>query len=178
MFNSDVTTRFIAPFSRRVAGGPHGPNPALPTLGIPMVIAAMLLLSGICRGQDVATNSPRLACDQPAHEFGSVDNRKSVERTFILKNEGAAPLVITKIHGCCGASTRLGQPTIAPGTNTTLDISLSLKGRKGKVNKSFYVHSNDPQNPIFQLRMIGACIPAGTNAVEVKERSRSGKGAP
>lgn len=128
--------------------------------GMLIVIAAMLSFSGTCWSQEApdAGATPTIVCDQPVYDFGSMDNRKNITHAFVLKNEGSSLLIVTNVHACCGASVRLAQKTIAPGKNTTLVISISLLGRKGRMNKSIYVHSNDRLNPIFQLRIIGTCL--------------------
>jgi hypothetical protein len=47
---------------------------------------------------------------------------------------------------------------VAPGFGTVLRVSLSLKGKSGRVEKSVYVASNDPRNPYLQLRLSGEAI--------------------
>lgn len=103
---------------------------------------------------------PRLVCANAVYNFGPIDNERAVENTFILKNEGTAPLKIDKVHGCCGATLQLSQSTILPGSNTTLKATLSLHGRSGSVQKSMYIQSNDPANRIVQLQFVGNAIAA------------------
>ena len=135
-----------------------------------IIIGIALFLPVLSRCQDASSNAPRIACDQPVCDFGNADNHKVIKHTYILRNDGSDSLVISNIHACCGATVLLGQKIIAPGTNTTLEVNLSLLGRKGRVNKSLYVHSNDRLCPIFQLRMIGAGIAVeSTNIVTEAE---------
>jgi len=101
---------------------------------------------------------PKLVCETPVHEFGNACNEQDVEHVFSLRNEGSAPLAISKVAGCCGASTQLAQNNVPPGTGTTLRVTLSLRGRSGPVWKSFYVQSNDPFNPVYQLQFRGNAV--------------------
>jgi len=81
-----------------------------------------------------------------------------VRQAFIIRNDGDEPLLITNIRGCCGASTRLETNSIAPGTQTTFEVSLSLRGRLGNQHKSLYLESNDPKEPLLQVRFIGRAL--------------------
>jgi len=100
---------------------------------------------------------PKAACDNPVFDFGAADDQATISHAFVLKNIGTAPLLIKKVHGCCGASTELKDSTIPPGSNTTLNVSLSLKGRLGRVEKHLFVESNDPSSDgLLQISLVGA----------------------
>jgi hypothetical protein len=109
---------------------------------------------------DIASAVPQLSCKSTSYEFGVSDGAASVEHTFVLENSGDETLTFGRVRGCCGASTSLRDKTVAPGTNTTLHVKLSLRGRKGTVTKSIYVASNDPKQPYLRLRLTGSV--AGT----------------
>lgn len=98
---------------------------------------------------------PRLVCDKPEFDFGIVDNNTSVEHVFVLKNEGDKPLDIKKVRACCGASAKLEKNIVAPGSNTTVKVKLSLRGRTGRQRKAMVVMSNDPKQPNYQLVITG-----------------------
>jgi hypothetical protein len=102
---------------------------------------------------------PRVVCAQPAFEFVLTNGQSHVEHAFALGNEGDAPLVIEKIHACCGASVKLSLKTIPPATNSVLEVSMDLRGKSGQIRKSIYVHTNDPQCPILSIRLIGMVSP-------------------
>jgi hypothetical protein len=109
---------------------------------------------------DPASAASRIVCQSASYDFGSSEGATSVEHTFVLANSGDELLTFGRVRGCCGASTSLRDKTVAPGTNTTLHVKLSLRGRKGAVTKSIYVASNDPKQPYLRLRMTGSV--AGT----------------
>jgi hypothetical protein len=126
--------------------------------------AAFALLCGLClilaRSSFAAVVGPvpRLVCADPVCDFGARDNEHEVEHSFVLKNAGDAPLKIDRVQACCGASAQLSENVIPPGSNATLQVTLSLQGRSGPVQKSIYVESDDPGNRIFQLRFVGNAI--------------------
>lgn len=105
-----------------------------------------------------AVGAPRIACKQPVHDFGTLDNTKAIEHTFLIWNEGDTPLEIGQVRACCGGTAEIARKTITPGTNTTLKTRLSLRGRNGRTTKSFYVASNDPAHPYYQLQLVGSAV--------------------
>ncbi len=99
---------------------------------------------------------PRLVCNEPVYDFGTVRNCDSIEHTFLIRNEGDRLLVIKRVHATCGCTTtRLSKRKIQPGSEIELVTRLSLKGRRDKQHKSIYVHSNDPKSPRYQLKLVG-----------------------
>lgn len=125
-------------------------------LGITLTLATSL-----------AYAKPRIVCTSPSHEFGAAEGAQSVEHVFLLENRGDELLTFGRVRGCCGASTALRDKSVPPGTNTTLQVKLSLRGRKGAVRKSIYVASNDPKQPYLRLTLTGRV--AGT--LDVTPRS-------
>jgi len=126
----------------------------MPTRPIPFV----LFVSFCAISPSLA--APRISCLSPIYEFGSMDNSRSVERDFEIRNAGDETLRIGKVRACCGATAKMSSKTIEPGTNAIFRVKLSLRGRKGKQRKSFYIGSNDPKQPYFQVRMIGTAAAA------------------
>lgn len=140
------------------------------------IIISIILYAAIGLGNAFAAdaNSPSLSCVSNCLDFGSVEDNQKIEHVFTIRNNGGAPLLITNIHNCCGASTKLADATIPPGTSTTLEVGINMAGRKGRMNKSIYLHSNDPANPIFQIRIIGVIVPAAQkNAPVAVKNNRS-----
>lgn len=103
--------------------------------------------------------APRIACDSPVYDYGAVDNRQTVEHTFLLRNDGTLPLVITEVRAGCGCTTTaLSTNTISPGHTARLTARLSLQGIMGPKPSSIYLHSNDPQNPVFACQFTGTAL--------------------
>jgi len=102
-----------------------------------------------------AGSTPKIACKAHVYDFGTMDSSESTEHTFVVSNEGTADLEIGRIRGCCGATAECATNRVAPGTNTTVKIKFTLAGRQGVQKKAFYVASNDPNQPYYQLMMAG-----------------------
>lgn len=99
---------------------------------------------------------PKLVCDDPTYDFGSVQDSVNVEHTFVLKNEGGRALSISRVRPACGCTTAaLTSNTIAPGQSVELAASLSTKGRRGPQQKAIYVESDDPATPQLTLQLKG-----------------------
>ena len=121
-----------------------------------MTIPKLCEIGGLILLLTLSTQAgPKIGCKEPDYQFGDKPNIGSTEHTFLIENQGDVPLQIGKIRACCGASASIGAQIILPGSNTTFNINLSLQGRKGEQRKSFYIGSNDPNQPYFQVRMIG-----------------------
>jgi hypothetical protein len=92
------------------------------------------------------------------YDFGEASSTGEVRHTFLICNEGDAPLQIGRLHACCGGSLSLTATSIAAGTNVEAHAGLSLRGRSGQQRKSYYIGSNDPATPQLQLRFQGSVV--------------------
>ena len=121
------------------------------------LFAAFLLVGPVC----VATPRvfpPRIVCDNSVYDFGTISNTGAVTHAFTIRNTGGSPLRIGKVKACCGSTARMGTMQLPPGSNTTLNVELRVRGRRGKQRKSFYVASNDPATPNLRLAIEGTVI--------------------
>ncbi len=124
------------------------------------------LLTGVSCAQSQTNNPPRLICEHPFCDFGEMDNRKTVEHTFTVRNCSTNPIEITKVFsGCkCASATNI-DAIISPGKETGIQAKIALHGREGAQKKSFYIHyktrdsSNVLTNDVLQLEMDGVAIP-------------------
>ncbi|HPO17234.1 MAG TPA: DUF1573 domain-containing protein, partial [Candidatus Hydrogenedentes bacterium] len=107
--------------------------------------------------------APKVTSPEPVFEFGDVDADQKVEHDFIIKNEGDAPLDIKNVKTSCGCT--VAQPekkNLAPGEETKIKTTLTLKGRQGAVSKTVTVESNDPRAPMYKLELKGNAVAAIT----------------
>ncbi|MEI6970221.1 MAG: DUF1573 domain-containing protein [bacterium] len=127
-------------------------------------MVALLLLkppsthAGATVSADSANEAGLMSCSWPVHDFGSLDNGETVRHTFVLHNSGEAVLEIGKIHGCCGATWELSSRSVQPHSEAMLAITMPLKGRSGAQEASFFVRSNDPAQPLYELKMRGFAV--------------------
>ncbi|MCL2105391.1 MAG: DUF1573 domain-containing protein [Kiritimatiellaeota bacterium] len=103
--------------------------------------------------------APRVSCENARHTFDTMDDDMKVAHTFTLRNTGDEPLVFGDVRLCCGGTAVIADTTLAPGAATTIATVLSLQGRSGPLDKSFYVASNDPLRPFTRLRFTGRVNP-------------------
>jgi hypothetical protein len=99
---------------------------------------------------------PRLVCPEPTFDFGVREPAHTVEHEFILRNEGDAPLQITKVKPTCGCTVAdWTKKLLRPGEEARLKCRLKLTGYRGPQKKSIRIHSNDPSQPIYQVWLTG-----------------------
>ena len=101
---------------------------------------------------------PKIACREPVYHFGTVTNTGKIEHTFVIRNDGDETLKIGKLRACCGAKMKMTRKTIAQGVTAEAKVTFSLRGRRGRQRKSFYIASNDPTRPHLQLRLEGTAV--------------------
>jgi hypothetical protein len=121
----------------------------------------VILVTTALQAEEAATNAPvpRIACDEPTYHFGDAENTDTIKHTFVLKNEGDAPLQINRVRPACGCTVaKLSSKLIRPGEQAEVSTSLSLKGRRGHQRKSITVESNDPQTRRFMLYLEGDVV--------------------
>lgn len=105
-------------------------------------------------------SAPDIHSENPAFDFGAVDNTTIVKHTYKVTNAGDEPLVIGQIKPSCGCTVaNISSKNLAPGATATLEVELNLKGRSGNQYKTFSIYSNDPDEKIYQLRMTGKAVP-------------------
>ena len=122
----------------------------------------MILLSGYLAAAlpvsppPPVTGRPAIHCDEPVYDYGARSNTEDVRHTFVLRNDGDTPLVISQVRSGCGCTlAELDRYTIPPGETANLSARLSLKGYSGPKHSSLYLHSNDPSNAVFLCRFTG-----------------------
>ena len=130
------------------------------------VLAFIIGLSGVSAwAANPVEHGPRLVCDEPVYDFGTMDNSQDVEHTFVLRNEGDLTLEIKNVRVSCGCTVAdTSEKMVKPGTETMIKTRLSLKGRSGPQHKNITVESNDAKQPSFILSL------QGTAAMEMQVR--------
>ncbi|MDD3662952.1 MAG: DUF1573 domain-containing protein [Kiritimatiellia bacterium] len=103
--------------------------------------------------------TPKLVVAPETFDYGEAPSGESVQATFTLRNEGDEPLTITHVRTSCGCTTTaLETRDLAPGEETPLVATLSLKGRTGPQNKRITIGSNDPEFPSRQATIQGTAV--------------------
>lgn len=97
---------------------------------------------------------PRLTVAEPSFLTGEVARDSVVEHTFVLRNEGDAPLEIRNLVAT-GNVELMTRPTgIAPGGTAELKVRIPLlPDAAGALLKQIEIQSNDPDKPSFGLEV-------------------------
>jgi archaellum component FlaG (FlaF/FlaG flagellin family) len=105
-----------------------------------IVLLLFLSFPGILIAQEKA----ELYIGESTHDFGAIAEADGLaSHTFIIKNTGADPLVITRVTASCGCTRPdWTKSPIEPGSSGEVTISYNPKGRPGPFLKSVSVVSN------------------------------------
>jgi hypothetical protein len=101
--------------------------------------------------------APKIVMTKAVHDFGKVGPASSHKADYEFVNEGESTLSVTRIQSTCGCSKPtlikdgksfvmpLQEPVVfEPGEKGQVEVTFKSSSRKGKVDKSLYVISNDP----------------------------------
>lgn len=95
--------------------------------------------------------NPKLVCNEPLKDFGTVVKGEEVFHTFELKNEGNANLTILDVRVSCGCTIAEADKVIKPGQIGKVKTKLETKDFKGPITKDITILSNDPEEPQLKL---------------------------
>jgi len=88
--------------------------------------------------------------------LGEVPASENVTLAVPVRNVGRAPLVIRKVMPCCGWKAKVAETTIAPGAETTMEVSFSSTGGVGQlIERKIIIGSNDPSRPLVKVAFRG-----------------------
>lgn len=112
-----------------------------------IAILAAVLLSVSClyaQTTQKKSNGAVITTTEQEYDFGEIKEADGpVSHTFIIKNEGKAPLVLTRVTASCGCTKPEYNPEpIAPGEKRELKITYNPAGRPGQFVKTIAIYSN------------------------------------
>lgn len=112
----------------------------------PAILCLFLLACG-----DVSA-APTIKVVPENYDFGSVVRGAVVAKEFSIQNHGSSRLDIALVKTSCGCSAVfLEGQTVMPGGTTRLNVEFDSSDFLGKVHKTVFIYSNDPQNPEYRL---------------------------
>jgi len=125
------------------------------TFGVCFCLICLMVAGSAAHARDL----PHLICDESEYCFGTLSNTNEARRTFVLANEGEANLNIYNVRTDCGCTlVRLENKIIHPGEQITVQVRLVLKGRAGHQHKRVTITSNDHDQPLLTLSLIGEAV--------------------
>jgi len=99
---------------------------------------------------------PKAVADSTVHDFGTMVFGKTGEHTFIIRNEGEAPLELTKGVSTCQCM--LGELTdgkIPPGGQVEVKLTWTPKTRTPEFRQMAPIHTNDPDRLVIEFQITG-----------------------
>jgi len=102
---------------------------------------------------------PRISFAKTVHDFGEIGPGSRSTCEFKFTNVGNAVLKIDRIQSTCGCTVpKLSKREYAPGESGTITVTYHASRWGGKVGKTIYVFSNDPQNSKVGLHIKGIIV--------------------
>ena len=100
--------------------------------------------------------APQLRVQYSTIDFGKLRPNTASVREIQFYNTGKKELDIKSLQGNCTCVTASAEKTsIKPGESSLIKISLDPQDRKGALQKSLTIYSNDPQNPVQRITFSG-----------------------
>lgn len=95
--------------------------------------------------QKLAASQTTMSFDVDEHDFGIIPKDTPVSKTFIVKNTGVNPLIISDAQASCGCTVpKKPEAPIAPGETGEIEVTFTSKpGQEGtQINKTVTVTAN------------------------------------
>ncbi len=104
----------------------------------------------------LAEMHPKMKLASSVHKFGSVLQGTRVQYSFVVRNEGDAPLEISRVQPECGCTAAVPEENpVAPGESTRITATFDTTGFNGYKVKAVRIYTNDPQQPTALLTFQG-----------------------
>lgn len=106
-------------------------------------------------------NLPVIEIVPDSYDFGEIQYKDIVTRSFKIRNNGSAVLEITRVATSCGCTTaKVAKTILESGEETELEVvynSGQMTGShgKGQQERIIYIKSNDPINPQIEALIYG-----------------------
>jgi hypothetical protein len=113
-----------------------------------------VLLLGAAATAYVVLARPRAVVIETLYDFGTFNEDQRLTHTFLIKNTGAKPLEIRRVHAQCACTATHYDRLIPPGRQGTLTLSIRPFALLGQFAKKTEVFLNDPDHPkvVFTLK--------------------------
>lgn len=90
---------------------------------------------------------------EDTHDFGTIKEGEIVKHSFLFKNEGNAPLVITEVTASCGCTASdYPKKAVNPSQSAYIDVKFDSKGKMGIQSKTINVFTNT-ENHVYTLKI-------------------------
>ncbi len=106
-----------------------------------------------------AASSARVSVQETVHDFGKVTEDQKLSHTFIIRNEGSAPLRIENVDPDCACTAADYSQVIAPGEQGPLTLTIKPYSVIHGFKKETRVTFNDPEHPLLVFTLKGVATP-------------------
>ena len=109
-------------------------------------------------GTDTSRISPKAVVDNPEHDFGVMNPLQMATHSFVIRNDGEAPLKLTKGKTTCKCTmSNLENDEVPPGLEATIVLDWKT-GQEALFSHSATIHTNDPKKPEVDLLVKGKVL--------------------
>ena len=117
-------------------------------------IAVVVLAAGMAAGA-----APRVVAPETSRDFGKVFEDMALSHTFVIKNEGQAPLRVEDVDPDCACTVADYDRVIPPGGQGKLTLTIKPFSVMREFQKNTKVKFNDPARPELELTLKGYVQP-------------------
>jgi hypothetical protein len=109
------------------------------------VISLLVALQAPAAAAQRRAPAPRVEFAETSFDFGTIYQGEDVSHTFVFRNTGNAPLKIEKVRSTCGCAPALpAKQEIAPGEESSIEVTFRAGLMRGRITKHILVDTNDP----------------------------------
>ncbi len=117
------------------------------------LLLTLLLFNFVPQQTKAQVKSSKIFFEETEHDFGKVQQGKTLSYDYKFKNDGEGNLLVKKVRascGCTGAS--IGdKKDFKSGEEGEIKVTFNTSGRRGVQNKTVSVQTNDPNKPMVIL---------------------------
>jgi Protein of unknown function (DUF1573) len=101
-------------------------------------------------------HGPRVALDAEEFDFGTMERGSHKSHTFVVRNDGHAPLLLKKGDTTCRCTKfDIVKTELAPGESTAVELEWQATVPPGQFRQSATIDTNDPAVPQLKLSIVG-----------------------
>lgn len=122
-------------------------------------LCILVVFCGLLLAPPVLAEGPKISVEKTELHFGEIFQGEKVEYVFPFRNSGTAPLLIERVRSSCGCTAALvSSSELAPGAGGEVRAVFDSARFAGEVQKSVYLYSNDPLQPMVQFSLRGSIL--------------------